>query len=80
MGTGGGAQTEADGSFNVEFPMRTGEYTIYFLRIVESQGPVSTDQEVLKIVPKEYGSEMTSPLKEMVEEGANEINIDVPKA
>lgn len=80
IGHGGLSTTQEDGSYAIDTPFKVGEYTIYFQKIVNSDGPVSTAQEQLTIVPKEYGNEMTSPLKKTLEEGDNEINIDVPKA
>lgn len=79
MGQGGLATTEEDGSYAIDTPFKVGEYTIYFQRIVNSDGPVSTAQEQLTIVPKEYRTEGTSPLKKQIEEGENTIDIDVPK-
>jgi hypothetical protein len=80
MGQGGTAITESDGSYELAAPIRVGEYTVYFERKVESTGAVSTAQEQLSIVPKEYRSEMSSPLKKQVNEGENTIDLEVPKA
>jgi len=80
IGQGGGARTEADGSYELEFPVMVGEYTIYFSKIVESSGPVSTADEQLKTIPPEYGNEMSSPLKKSVKEGENTIDLELPKA
>ena len=80
IGQGGTAQTEEDGSYEIGLPLRVGEYTVYFERIVNSTGPVSTEQEELAIVPDEYRTEMSSPLKKEVKEGENTINLDVPQA
>lgn len=79
IGSGGATQTAADGTYAIDEPMRVGEYTIYFEKIVHSEGPVGTDQEQLKSVPKEYRNEASSPLKKNVDEGDNTIDIDVPK-
>lgn len=80
IGSGGAAQIGEDGSYEINEPMLVGEYTIYFERIVESDGPVSTAQEQLQAIPREYRTEASSPLKKQVDAGKNEIDIDVPKA
>jgi hypothetical protein len=79
-GQGASATTKEDGSYSLGLPLHVGEYTVYFERIVESTGPVSTAQEQLTIIPREYRNEQSSPLKVQVEQGKNEIDLDVPLA
>jgi hypothetical protein len=79
VGQGGAARSDAEGQYSLPQPIRVGEYKVYFERIVEqATGPISTDQEQLKFVPPEYRNEMDSPLKKMVNEGENTIDLDVP--
>ncbi|MGN6136686.1 MAG: hypothetical protein ACTHOU_19560 [Aureliella sp.] len=80
IGQGAFAVSQADGSYSLDHPIQVGEYTIYLEKIVESDQPISTNAEQLKSVPKEYRTEMTSPLKKEVKEGANTIDLDIPKA
>src|SRR5690606_10866483 len=78
IGQGGGATTDSEGWYELEQPLHVAEYTVYFSKIVESQGPISTEDERLNIIPREYANEMSSPLKEEVVEGKNTIDFDLP--
>lgn len=79
IGQGASAVTGEDGSYELEQPLRVDEYTVYFEKIVDySQGPVSTAQETLSTVPSEYRTENSSPLRKLVNEGPNTINLEVP--
>ena len=80
IGQGSLALVEKDGTYHLEDPLHVAEYTVYFEKLVESTGEATTKQTQLKSIPKEYGVEATSPLKVKVEEGKNEINLDVPAA
>lgn len=80
IGQGASATTKDDGSYALDQPIHVAEYTVYFEKVAESDGPVSTNAEVLKSVPKEYRSEMSSPMKQKVEKGANKINLEIPGA
>ena len=78
IGQGAAATTGDDGRYTLDQPLRVGEYTVYFERIVSATGPVSTAEEQLTIVPPEYRSEQSSPLKEEVVEGGNTIDLELP--
>lgn len=78
IGQGASATTSADGTYKLDRAIQIGEYTVYFEKLVEASGPVSTSAEMLTSVPKAYRNEATSPLKQTVNEGANTIDIDVP--
>lgn len=78
IGQGANAETAPDGSYTLPMPLRVGEYTVYFERIVVADGPVSTAAEQLTLVPKEYRNEMSSPLKKTVSEEENTIDLEVP--
>jgi hypothetical protein len=80
VGQGGGATAGADGSYVLDQALQIGEYTVYLEKVVDSSGPVSTEQEALKSVPEEYRTEASSPLKKIVNEGANTINLELPAA
>lgn len=79
IGDGAGAVTNADGTYKLDRPLRLGDYTVYLEKVVGSSGEtVSTQQETLTIVLPEYLSEVTSPIKEIVQAGANVINLKLP--
>ena len=80
IGQGSSATTNPDGTYALAQPLHVGEYTVYFERIVEASGPVSTAQEQLSVVPKAYRTEQSSPLKKTVNEGDNTIDLEVPKS
>lgn len=80
IGQGAAATTAADGSYRLDHPIHVAEYTVYFEKVVTSSGPVSTKDETLTAVPKEYRSEASSPLKHSVKQGANTIDLEVPSA
>jgi hypothetical protein len=70
--------TKEDGTYQLDGDVKTGEYTVYLEKVVNSDGPVSTAKNVLTIVPKEYRTEDASPLKKTINEGDNEIDLEVP--
>jgi hypothetical protein len=81
IGQGAGATVKDDGSYSLESPVPPAEYTVFVSKVMnDNQGPVSTAKEMLTTVPKEYRTEETSPLKFQINEGANEINIEIPEA
>lgn len=79
IGSGGNAQTDAEGAFDIPLPMLVGEHTVYVNKIVQSEGPVSTNAEILSEIPSKYATEGSSPLRKEVKEGENTIDIDIPK-
>lgn len=79
IGQGASATTDAEGNYKLSQPIQVAEYTVYFEKLVDSSQPISTSAEQLKSVAKEYRNEGTSPLKKKIEQGANKINLDVPK-
>ncbi len=80
IGQGASATTGPEGTYSLDAPIHVAEYTVYFEKVVQSDGPVSTNAEMLKSVDKQYRTESTSPLKKKIEQGPNTIDIDVPGA
>lgn len=80
IGQGASATTAADGSYALDRPIQVAEYTVYFEKLVDAVEPISANAELLLTVPKAYRSEMSSPLKKTIEQGANEIGLEVPGA
>jgi hypothetical protein len=78
QGQASSGATKEDGTYELYGDVKTGEYTVYLEKIVNSDGPISTGKLVLSIVPKEFRTEDTSPLKKTINEGKNTIDIDVP--
>ena len=80
IGQGASATTAGDGSYTLDQPIYVDEYTVYFEKLVDASGPISTQAEQLQSIPKEYRTEMNSPLKQQVNEGPNVIDLDIPSA
>ena len=80
IGQGANATTAPDGSYALDHPIHVAEYTVYFEKLVDAVEPISSNAELLLTVPREYRSEMSSPLRENVEEGPNVIDLEVPAA
>ena len=80
IGQGASATTTAEGTYALDHPIQVAEYTVYFEKIVDAVEPISSNAELLRTVPKEYRNEMSSPLKKSIEQGANEIDLEVPGA
>ncbi len=78
IGQGASATTGADGAYKLDQPIQVNEYTIYFEKFVEADGPISTAAEQSQVVPKEYRTEASSPLKRTIEKGPNTIDLDLP--
>lgn len=80
IGQGGGAVTEADGTYELPEPLRVAEYVVSLERVPDpAVAEPTNEQRQLTIVPKEYWSPQSSPLKKPVAEGENTIDLDVPK-
>ena len=80
IGQGASATTSEDGSYVLSQPIQVAEYTVYFEKVVDAVDPIPSSAEMLLSVPREYRTESSSPLKKNVEEGANEILLEVPAA
>lgn len=79
IGQGASAVSGEDGSYTLDQPIRVDEYTVYFEKVVDySGGAVSSAQEMLTVIPPEYRTEMSSPLKVSVSEGTNTLALEVP--
>lgn len=78
-GDGANVDLQADGSFAVPTPLKTGEYTVYLSpKAGSSTGepvPVTTDTAV----PDDYWNEAASPLRITVNSGENDVKLEMKK-
>jgi hypothetical protein len=78
IGQGSMSTVDVDGSYALKDPIRPAEYTVYFEKMVSGEGEVSTGQSIAGTIPAEYRTEVKSPLKKTVAEGANVLDLEIP--
>jgi hypothetical protein len=85
QGFSGSAIAGDDGSYEIR-DLRLGTYAVYLEKsggVVNgdtANGEISTDADRLMSVPRQYRTDVSTPLKATIVEGANTFDIPVPAA
>jgi hypothetical protein len=78
-GQGDSTDIQAGGTFQLPTPLQTGTYTVYLapkaVEASEQPTPVSIDQTV----PEKYWNEAASDIKIEVNEGENDVKVELKK-